>query len=289
MIPPIASNFVAGESAATAIDHARSLNDHDVGAILNLLGEHYHERGPADGDADAYMDLIEDVASSDIRARVSLKPSQVGLDVGADQGERPTERGRVAFAENVERIVDHSREHGVFVWIDMEDHPTTDATLDVYEKMATKHGGGVGVCVQANLERTTDDIHRLAGLPGKVRLVKGAYDEPASVAVKGKKNVNERFRELIRTSFEEFDDGVGVATHDPEMIEFTERLAEQHDTGFEVQMLMGVRESAQYELAEDYEVWQYVPYGTKWFSYFYRRLMERKENALFAARAVLGG
>jgi proline dehydrogenase len=287
MIPPIASQFVAGESAAEAVERARELDEQGVGTILNLLGEHYHERGPADEDAETYIDLVEDIADSGAKACISVKPSQAGLDVGAD-GDRPTESGREVFRENVTRVVEAAREAGVFVWIDMEDHPTTDATLDVYEDLAREHGGGVGVCVQANLRRTSEDLERLADVPGKVRLVKGAYDEPKEVAYQSKARVNEAYRDVIRQAFEQFDDGVGIGSHDPEMIDLALELAEEHDTGYEIQMLMGVREEAQFDLADEHEVWQYVPYGSKWMSYFYRRMMERKENLLFAARAVVG-
>jgi proline dehydrogenase len=306
MIPPIASRFVAGETPAEALDRARDLDEQGVGTILNLLGEHYHERDPADGDVATYRQLVADIAESDAEVCVSIKPSQAGLDVGAD-GDRPTERGREVFRENVASIVETAREHGVFVWLDMEDHPTTDATLDVYEDIAREHwggpasdasgapsderresGGGVGVCLQANLKRTSDDLERLADVPGKVRLVKGAYDEPESVAYQSKARVNEAYRSLIEQAFEQFDDGVAVGSHDPEMVDLTLDLAAEHDTGFEIQMLMGVREDAQFDLAEDHEVWQYVPYGRKWKSYFYRRVMERKENILFALRAIVG-
>ncbi|RBI62998.1 proline dehydrogenase [halophilic archaeon] len=276
MIPPIASKFVAGESPATALDHARSLNERNVNAILNLLGEHYDDRGPADEDAEAYVRLLEDIERSNVSACVSVKPSQVGLDVGEH-----------VYRENMERIVDASGD--TFVWMDMEDHETTDATLDTYERLAHEHDGGVGVCVQANLKRTGEDLERLADVLGKVRLVKGAYDEPEEIAYKDKERVNEAYRDGLAFMFEEFDGGIAVGSHDPAMIEYATELHEEHGTDFEIQMLMGVREDAQYELAEEYEVWQYVPYGDKWLSYFYRRVMERKENLLFAARAVLSG
>ncbi|WP_336036068.1 proline dehydrogenase family protein [Halobacterium yunchengense] len=278
MIPPIASNFVAGESPAEALEHVETLNDRGVNAILNLLGEHYDERAPADEDAAAYEGLVRDIDESDLDACVSVKPSQIGLDVGED-----------AFRENVAAIAEVADEHGVFTWIDMEDHETTDATLDAYEALATEYGGGVGVCVQANLKRTEDDLERLADLPGKVRLVKGAYDEPKELAYKDKARVNEAYRDYLEYMFAEFDGGVAVGSHDPEMVSLARDLHEEYGTDYEVQMLMGVRDDAQYELAADgVEVWQYVPYGDKWFSYFYRRAMERKENMLFALRAVLG-
>ena len=277
MIPPLARRFVAGESPATAIDHAADLNDRGVGAILNLLGEHYEERGPADADAAAYERLIDDVAETGLRACVSVKPSQLGLIVGED-----------VFRENLTRVVDHAAGSDVFVWLDMEDHTTTDATLDAFERQTVEHGGGVGVCVQANLRRTRDDLERLADLPGKVRLVKGAYDPPEAVAYTGKGRVDVAFRDDLRYMFERFDDGVAVGSHDPEMIELAHALHEDLGTPYEVQMLMGVRTDAQFDLAAACDVWQYVPYGDRWLSYFYRRVVERRENALFALRALLG-
>jgi proline dehydrogenase len=278
MIPPIASRFVAGETPAEAIEHADALNDRDVKAILNLLGEHYHERPPADDDAAEYRDLVRDIADTDVDACVSVKPSQIGLDVGED-----------VFRENLESIVEAADKHGVFTWVDMEDHETTDATLDAFEDFARKYEGDVGVCIQANLKRTEDDLERLADVPGKVRLVKGAYDEPKQLAYKKKERVNEAYRDYLEYMFREFDGGVAVGSHDPAMIEYAADLHDEYGTDYEVQMLMGIREDAQTELAADgVEMWQYVPYGGKWFSYFYRRAMERKENLLFAVRAVVG-
>ncbi|ELZ47055.1 Proline dehydrogenase, partial [Halorubrum coriense DSM 10284] len=179
---------------------------------------------------------------------------------------------------------------GTFVWIDMEDHETTDVTLDAFERHALDTDGNVGVCVQANLKRTRDDLERLAELPGKVRLVKGAYDEPAGLSYKEKARVDESYRDCLAYMFEAFDDCVAVGSHDPAMIEYAAELYAEHGTPYEVQMLTGVRESAQFDLAadDDAAVYQYIPYGSKWFSYFYRRIRERKSNALFALRAIVG-
>jgi proline dehydrogenase len=282
MIPPIASNFVAGETPEAALEHVERLNDRGVAGILNLLGEHYEERPPADADADAYIDLVELIADRDVDSCVSVKSSQIGLDIGDH-----------VFEENLARIVEAANDgdgDGIFVWIDMEDHETTDVTLDAFERHAVETDGNVGVCVQANLKRTREDLERLADLPGKVRLVKGAYDEPPSIAYTEKSRVNESYRDCLEFMFEAFDDGVAVGSHDPAMIEVASELYADHGTPYEVQMLMGVRETAQYELADDdgVDVYQYIPYGSKWFSYFYRRIRERKSNVLFALRAIAG-
>lgn len=278
MIPPIASNFVAGESPATALDHTRTVNEDGVKVILNLLGEHYDDPGNAAADTDAYCDLVADIADSNVEACISVKPSQLGLHVGDE-----------TFVENYRTVVEAAQEASVFVWCDMEGADTTDVTLDTFEEFAREYDGGVGQCVQSNLKRTADDLERLADVPGKIRLVKGAYDEPAEIAYKQKAAVNERFKADMEFLFEEFVGEVAVGSHDPEMIQHAKDLGAEHDRSFEIQMLMGVREDAQRELAaEGHEVWQYAPYGEKWASYFYRRIRERKENVLFAARAVLG-
>lgn len=278
MIPPIASRFVAGESPESALDHTQSMNDDDVGVILNLLGEHYDETDPARSDATSYVNLISEMAARDITACVSVKPSQIGIDISDD-----------LFAENLRRIVDHAHEHDVFVWCDMEDADTTDATLDTFVDLATEYPWTVGQCIQANLKRTAEDLDRIVDVPGKIRLVKGAYDEPGSIAHTDKARIDEAYEEELEYLFEHRDRGIAVGSHDPKMIELAHRLAAEHDSEYEIQMLMGVREDAQRRLAaEDVPVWQYAPYGDKWLSYFYRRVRERKENALFAARAVIG-
>ncbi|WP_435551542.1 proline dehydrogenase family protein [Natrinema sp. CGMCC1.2065] len=277
MIPPIANRFVAGESPAEALAHVRRLNDRGVGGIVNLLGEHYDEREAAAADAAEYRRLVADIAGSRLGACISVKPSQLGLEIDES-----------VFRRELAEIVAAAAERDVFVWIDMEDHTTTDATLDAFEAVARERdGGGVGVCLQANLRRTRADLRRLADVPGKVRLVKGAYDPPSDVAYTDSTRVDQEYRTLLEAAFERRDGGIAVGSHDPAMIEHATALHERYGTDFEIQMLMGVREDAQYELAAEYDVYQYVPYGDRWLSYFYRRVAERRENLRFALRAVL--
>jgi len=276
MIPPIARRFLGGETPAEAIEEARTLQDRDVGAILNLLGEHYTDPTDAAADRDAYRDLLAAVDREGVRASVSVKPSQLGLDVGEE-----------TFRSNAELVVEAASEHDGFVWFDMEDHETTDATLDAVEDLA-REGHDVGVCMQANLRRTPADVERFADVPAKVRLVKGAYDEPAEIAYTERSEINRAYRELITQAFEQFDSGVAIGSHDDAMIEHAIDCHEATGTPFEFQFLAGVREDKLFDLAESYECWQYVPYGDKWLSYFYRRVVERKENALFALRAIVG-
>lgn len=276
MIPPIARRFVAGETAAEAIERVAELDARGVGTLLNLLGEHYADREPAAGDTAEYRRLIDDVAEHDWRAAVSVKPSQIGLPIG-----------QAVFEENAEEIVSRGAKQDVFVWFDMEGYELVEDTITGYEQLATAYPGRVGVCVQANLARTRRDLERLADVPGKIRLVKGAYTPPPGEGYRDKQQVNAVYADLLEFLFEEYVGAVAVGTHDRELIDRAIELHHATDGDFELQMLMGVRETLQFELAKDYDVWQYVPFGGKWLSYFYRRVMERKENAVFALRAIL--
>jgi len=277
MIPPIANNFVAGKTPERALEHVRRLNDRDVGGILNLLGEHYSAYEDATADAEQYIELAGMIAESDLDACLSVKPSQLGVDISDE-----------LFERNFGRLVDNV---DCFVWLDMEDHTTTETTLDVFEEQTLATDGNVGVCVQSNLVRTGKDLVRLASLPGKVRLVKGAYKEPAEVAFTNRKKVTEVYKDQLEYMFQEFDGGVAVGSHDPVLIDHAHELHDRYGTAYEIQMLMGVRENAQFELASKSEatVYQYIPYGSKWLSYFYRRMRERRENVTLAARAILQG
>jgi proline dehydrogenase len=276
VLPPVARRFVAGETMAEALDYARRLNADGLGAIVNLLGEHHGDPEAVAADIAAYERLVADIGASDLRARVSVKPTQLGLHLGD-----------ATFRESVDAVAAAAADAGVFLWLDMEGSTTTEPTLAAFERLAERDGD-VGVCVQANLRRTPADIERLAQTPGNVRVVRGAYDEPAERAHQTRAAVDDAFRECLETAFREFDDGVAVATHDERMLEYAAELGERYGTDYEVQMLMGVREGAQRAVARDHPVWQYVPYGPAWLAYFTRRVAERRENLTFALRAVLG-
>lgn len=278
MIVPIARRFIAGESVPEALEHTRACNADGISVILNLLGEHYDDPENARADVDAYRDLLDDIADSGLDACLSVKPSQIGLDVS-----------EALFEEHYREIVAHADDLGAFVWCDMEDADTTDATLDAFESIAAEYPWSVGQCLQSNLKRTREDLDRLVDVPGKIRLVKGAYDEPSSIAYGDKARVDEAYRDDLAFLFEHRERGVAVGSHDPEMISLANRLAHEFETDYEIQMLMGVREDAQRDLAaQGVDVYQYAPYGDKWLSYFYRRVRERKENLTFAVRAIAG-
>ena len=270
MLPPVVDQFVGGETEPGVLEHARQLNQDGIGAIVNRLGEHYTDRMQPAADARRYQRLAASIDDAGLRARLSVKPTQLGLDDSEEY-----------FRENLAAVVEYAADHDVFVWIDMEDHTTVDATLDAYEALASEYDT-VGVCLQANLKRTGRDLDRLAAVGGRVRLVKGGYTPPESVTVP---DVDTAMREHVRTAFETLE-LVGIGSHDPAMVSLAADLSETYDTDYEIQMLAGVRSTAQRELAAHHDVWQYVPYGTEWASYFYRRLAERKQNAALAVRAI---
>ena len=271
MIPPLAGRFLAGETPAQAVAHAIDLNSNNIGAVLNLLGEQYNDRADVAADTRAYCRLADDIDRSDLRARLSVKPTQLGLDISEG-----------CFRRHLSHVVGHAAERDVFVWLDTEGHEATDATLDAFEHHAREHGN-VGVCVQANLRRTGDDIERLAALPGRVCLVKGADDPPARAAYQSSERIDEATRESLRVMFREFDDGVALGSHDPELVTLAADLHETYGTAYEVQMLMGVRTGPQYDLAAHHEMWQYAPYGERWLSYLCGRLAESTRLPLRAA------
>lgn len=277
MIPPIANRFVAGETTAAALESAKTRNQEGLGVILNLLGEHYDDPAAVGSDRDTYIQLVRRIDEMELDACISVKPTQLGLDIGEE-----------TFRARLEEILNEAAERQVFVWLDMEDHETTDATITAYEDFVEPYDGQLGLCLQANLKRTPDDLERLAGYPGKLRLVKGAYKEPKDISYRSSSRVDEAYRNLIDQAFEQCDDGVAIASHDDEMLEFAIERARETDVSYEIQMLMGVREDLQRALTEEHTVYQYIPYGNRWLSYFYRRMMERKENLLFGLRAIFG-
>ncbi|WP_306058655.1 proline dehydrogenase family protein [Natronococcus wangiae] len=313
MLPPVARRFVAGETEAEALERVRRLNERGICGMVNRLGTHHDDRQRVRADTTAYRELVADTGDAGLDGEVSVKPSQLGLDLGED-----------AFRNSLRDVLETARDRGVFVWLDMEERATTDATLDAFETFALEYGGGersertrssssrwddggerssgmrsspdqrsdggIGVCLQANLKRTPDDAERLADLPGKVRFVRGgAYDEPRAVAYRDPERMDRAYRDVLEYAFETYDGGIAVATHDPAIIEYAASLRERYDTPFEIQMLMGVRPAAQVELASEYEVRQYVPYGTRWKRYVLNRVTETEHPFRFVSRALLEG
>ena len=273
-----ARRFIAGETAAEAIDAARALAARGFGVSLDYLGESVATLELATAATREYLAIIEAVIAAGVERNLSLKLTQLGLDVD-----------RATATDNLRRILEATSGHGFFVRIDMEDSPYTDATLAVLDTVWGLGYRDVGTVLQSALRRTPADLDRLNALGARVRLVKGAYREPASVAFQRMGEVNDAYVALAGRLL----DGnpyPAFATHDPEMIDAVKACARERGLAadrFEFQMLYGIRRDLQAALlAEGYRVRVYVPFGKQWFPYFMRRLGERPANVGFVVKGL---
>lgn len=273
-----ARRFVAGNTLEEAIAVARQIQQGGYLLTLDYLGEGVRGADEATGATREYLRLIERIAESGIERNLSLKLTQLGLDVD-----------RATCVDNLRRILHPAQAHEFFVRIDMEDSGHTSITLDVFETLWTQGYRGIGIVLQSYLRRTEDDLNRVLALGARVRLVKGAYREPATVAYPDKQDVDTAFVRLMRRLL---DAGHyhAVATHDPAMIAATTAYAAERGIGrdrFEFQMLYGIRRDLQASLlADGYRVRVYLPFGDQWFPYFMRRLGEQPANLGFVLRSL---
>jgi len=269
-----ASRFVAGETLDTAVAAVRELNGRGISASLDVLGESVTAVDEARASAAMVVETQERIAAERLDCNVSVKLSQMGLDL--DPG---------LCAENMRRILERGRDLGMFVRIDMESSAHTQRTLDLFEhEFLPVHGDRVGIVLQSYLRRTAADVDRLIGVRARIRLCKGAYDEPAAVAFPAKADVDRSYAELMERLLER-GNHPAVATHDPALIVHARQFVAARGIAperFEFQMLYGVRRDLQEELQQaGYRVRVYVPFGTHWYPYFMRRLAERPANIAF--------
>ncbi len=275
-----ARRFVAGETSAEALAAARELNDAGFRVTLDLLGESVNERGEAEAATMAYRTSLDEIDASEAVSTISLKLTQLGLDIDEE-----------FCYGNIAGIVEYAAKLGNFVRIDMESSAHTDRTLRIFHRVFAEHKN-VGIVIQSYLRRSEADIRELVRVGAPVRLCKGAYQEPASVAFQQKAEVDASFVRLMRLLL---DGGgkVAIASHDERMIDATlEYVTRQgiSDDAFELQMLYGVRRNYQRQLVDNgLNMRIYVPYGSEWYSYLMRRMAERPANLLFGVRAALGG
>ena len=276
----LARRFIAGETKEEAFQAVRVLNGLGMRTTLDILGENVTSREMACNLADSYINIIDSIAEAGITANVSLKLTQMGLDVSDE-----------SCYENVRRIIKAAAARRNFVRVDMEGSNYTERTLRLVHKWAEKYDN-VGAVIQAMLYRSEPDIIELNRRGIRVRLCKGAYKEPPSVAFVKKDDVNKNYVKLMKLLL---DNGLyhSMATHDDAMISMTKEYAALKGIPkdrYEFQMLYGINRSAQAHLArEGHGVLIYVPFGKHWFPYYYRRLRERKENIIFLARHLLRG
>ncbi len=275
-----AQRFIAGEAIDDVWPALQELRDDNMAVTLDYLGESVDDVDATRVVTATYCAILDELSARDNAASVSLKPTQVGLAIS-------TELAR----ENIGKIVAHAQQLGNFVRVDMEDSPTTAATLDVFTSLRADYDN-VGVVVQSYLHRTAADVRELNAIGAQLRLCKGAYKEPAAVAYQAKSEVDGNYIKLAELLLQE-GNYPAFATHDDRIVDhitsYVERSGIARDR-FEFQMLYGVRRDYQREIAAaGYNVKIYVPFGAEWCPYFMRRIAERPANALFVMRALVGG
>lgn len=274
----LAKRFVAGESIGDAVDAVRQLNAQGMSATLDFLGEDVLERDAALRTRDVYFEMLDKIRQSGVDSNVSVKLTAMGLLV--DEG--LAREALLAIAEHAKANPDP------FVRIDMEGSSVTDATLRVFRETYAQTKN-VGEVLQAYLKRTPADVEKAIALNARVRLCKGAYNEPPEIAIKDMPDIRVQYLELAKALLTR-GNYPGIATHDRRLIgavkEFTKAQNIAADR-FEFQMLYGCRPSLQRQIvAEGYRLRIYVPFGTHWAGYFYRRVLERRENLLFALSSM---
>jgi proline dehydrogenase len=272
-----ARRFIAGETADEAIAAAFAVEARGFLQTLDYLGESVRSMAAAEAATREYLRIIQAIIASGIGRNLSLKLTQLGLDVD-----------RATAVDNLRKILDSAE--GFFVRIDMEGSAYTDLTLDLFETLWQQGYRHVGVVLQADLHRTPQDLERVLRLGARVRLVKGAYKEPRSLAYGRKADVDAAFARLAATLLSR-GTYPAIATHDSRLIDAARQYATQHQIDsdrFEFQMLYGIRRDLQATLLrEGYRVRIYIPFGSQWFPYFMRRLGERPANVAFVLRGIL--
>ena len=278
----LTTRFVAGETIDEVIPFIRELNSEGSGASFDHLNESVASEAEAEGEVLEYLHILDKIVESGINSNVSIKLTQFGLGLDPE----------LAY-KNARRVVVEAQKRRIFVRIDMEDSGVTQITLDIFKRLRSEFGlNDVGIVLQSYLRRTFSDAEELLKIPARIRICKGAYNEPEEVAFPEKQDVDANYvkvMQLLLTS------GVyhGIATHDPKMIDATVDFVRRQGISkekFEFQMLYGIRRDLQRQLAHDgYNVRVYVPYGKHWYPYFMRRLAERPANIWFVLKNLFKG
>lgn len=277
----MSSRFVAGMQVEDVLHVAETLNQQGMAVTLDSLGENVSTAEEARRSADIYHRLMDEIETRKLNANVSVKLTQMGLELSEDLAH-----------EIAGELVQHAVEAGTFVRIDMEGSEFTQVTVDMVRELHARPGfaGHVGVVIQAYLFRSAEDIAQLLRDGIRVRLCKGAYKEPATIAFPEKQDVDGNYVKLMQVLL---GSGVfhGIATHDEAMIAATKQFVAERGIAresFEFQMLYGIRRDLQAQLvAEGYGMRVYVPFGAEWYPYFMRRLAERPANVIFLAKNML--
>jgi len=275
--------FMPGETMEAALEAAETFRPADIGVLFTRLGENLTELAEAQAVADHYHDLLAKIGARGLHAEISVKPTQLGLDLDPE----------VTFA-HLAGLATAAADGGGTLWLDMEGSAYTQPTIDLFVRLKQGHAN-IGICLQAYLRRTPADIHALLPLQPAIRLVKGAYDEPAAIAFRRKGEVNAAYQSLCVLMLPAAGRGelrLGLGTHDTALIAQVAEYARGAGipvTAFEVEMLYGIRQDEQLRLAGDgFRVRTLIAYGEEWYPWYMRCLAERPANVLFALRQIFG-
>lgn len=278
----LTTRFVAGETIDEVIPFIRELNSENATASFDHLNESVGSEAEAEQEVNEYLNILAKIDEQKIRSNVSIKLTQFGLGIDPE----------LAY-QNARRVVVEAERRGNFVRVDMEDSAVTQVTIDIFKRLRAEFGlNTVGIVLQSYLYRTLKDAEELVKLPARIRICKGAYNEPPEVAFLEKKDVDANYVKVMQLLLSS-DVYHGIATHDPKMVEATVDFARREGIGkekFEFQMLYGIRRDLQRQLTRDgYNVRIYVPYGKHWYPYFMRRLAERPANIWFVLKNLAKG
>ena len=278
----LTSRFVAGDTIEEVIPFIRQLNSENCTASFDHLNESVGSAAEAQQEVTEYLNILAKIDEQRIRSNVSIKLTQFGLGLDPELAYR-----------NARAVVEDAHRRGNFVRVDMEGSDVTQVTIDIFKRLRAEFGlNDVGIVLQSYLYRTFADAQELVKLPARIRICKGAYNEPPEVAFPEKKDVDANYVKVMQVLL---SSGIyhGIATHDPKMIDATIDFAKREGIGkekYEFQMLYGVRRDLQRQLARDgYNVRIYVPYGKHWYPYFMRRLAERPANVWFVMKNLAKG
>lgn len=277
------SRFMPGEKVEDALDATRQLAASNIGTILTRLGENITSGAEADEVREHYLQVLDKISAGSLRTVISIKPTQLGLDIDEEMCFR-----------NLRTLVERAAALNNFVWIDMESSPYVDRTLALYRRVRAV-SLAVGVCLQAYLYRSEKDLDALLPLGPAIRVVKGAYKEPADIAFPGKSDVDENFYKMCLRILETRPRGsfLGIGTHDAALVErLRAHIASANipDTACEYEMLYGIQRPLQQQLASNGKaVRVLISYGEYWFPWYMRRLAERPANVTFVLKNMIGG
>ena len=271
----VAKQWIAGDTINDALNAAQTSYKNGMSVIINKLGEYHTSKNVIENTISEYKTVMDSFRKWRVSGSISVKPTQIGLM-----------KSKKECLVNLEILIKSATKSQTFVWIDMESSDHTDETIQIYENLLTRYER-IGIALQANMMRSQRDLADLLSIGGKIRLVKGAYRENATISFKSKEKVDQNYCGLMKILFGSGNE-FGIATHDYTMISSAITLAKKHEKKFEFQMLRGIRDELKPTLIKKgFALSEYIPYGTNWLPYSIRRLKERKRNILLLGSSFL--